>query len=246
MSKIVWKSGSRSSPGSLGIERRLAGARVRVDDRELDLLLVGVEVEEQRVDLVDDLGDARVGPVDLVDHEDDVQLQLERLAQHEARLRQRALARVDQQQHAVDHRQAALDLAAEVGVAGRVDDVDLRPAVADGRVLGENRDALLALEIARIHDAILHVLVLAERAGLPQHRVDQRRLAMVDVGDDRHVADVGSLCHTCSVRDLRGCLGGRGAQTRGGPWNRPARVVSTERAVRERDTCLRGARSGSR
>ena len=189
--------------GHVGVERRLPGARVRVDDRELDLLLVGVEVEEQRVDLVHDLRDARVGPVDLVDDEDHVQLQLERLAQHEARLGQRALAGVDQQQHAVDHRQAALDLAAEVGVAGRVDDVDLRPAVADGRVLGQDRDALLALEIARVEHAILHRLVLAEGAGLPQHRVDERRLAMVDVRDDRHVADVCAFCHTCSVRDLR-------------------------------------------
>ena len=34
------------------------------------------------------------------------------------------------------------------------------------------------------------VLVLAERAGLPEHRVDQRRLPMVDVRDDRDVAQV--------------------------------------------------------
>ena len=45
------------------------------------------------------------------------QPRLERLAQHEPRLRQRALRRVDQQQHAVDHRERPLDLAAEVGVA---------------------------------------------------------------------------------------------------------------------------------
>ena len=64
-----------------------------------------------------DLGDAGVGAVGLVDQEDDGQLRLERLAQHEAGLRQRALARVDEQHDAVDHRQAALDLAAEVGVA---------------------------------------------------------------------------------------------------------------------------------
>ena len=119
-------SGSRSVPCSLGVERRPARARVRVDDRELDLLLVGVEVEEQLVDLVDDLGDARVRAVDLVDHEDHRQPRLERLAQHEARLRQRPLGGVDEQQHAVDHRQPALDLAAEVGVARRVDDVELR------------------------------------------------------------------------------------------------------------------------
>jgi hypothetical protein len=192
----------------LGVERGLPGAGVAVDDRELDLLLVGVEVEEQRVDLVDDLGDARILAVDLVDDEDDRQVQLQRLAQHEARLGERALAGVDEQQHAVDHRQPALDLSAEVRVPGRVDDVDLRPAVAHGRVLGQDRDALLALEIARVHDAVLHVLVLTEGPGLPQHRVDQRRLAMVDVRDDRHVTDVCAFCHTCSVRDLP-LVGGR-------------------------------------
>jgi hypothetical protein len=145
-------------------QRRLAGARVAVDDRELDLLLGRVEVEEQLVDLVDDVGDARVGAVDLVDDEDDRQPGLQRLAQDEARLGQRALAGVDEQQHAVDHRQPALDLAAEVGVAGRVDDVELHPAVADRGVLGQDRDALLALEVHRVHDALGHVLIGAEGA----------------------------------------------------------------------------------
>ena len=125
-------SGSRSRlsgmPPSSGLgQRGAAGLGRGVDDREVDLLLVGVEVEEQLVGLVDDLGDAGVGPVDLVDDEDDRQPLLQRLAQHEAGLRQRALAGVDEQQHAVDHREAALDLAAEVGVAGGVDDVEASP-----------------------------------------------------------------------------------------------------------------------
>jgi hypothetical protein len=107
----------------------------------------------------------------------------------------RALGGIDEQQHAVDHRQAALDLAAEVGVARGVDDVELHVAVLDRGVLGEDRDALLALEVHRVHDALVHVLVGAERAGLPQHRVDQRRLAVVDVGNDRDVAEVLSALH---------------------------------------------------
>ena len=94
-----------------------AGLGVAVDDRELDLALVRVEVEEELVDLVHDLLDARVGAVDLVDDEDHRQPRLERLAQDEARLRQRPFAGVDEQQDAVDHPQAALDLAAEVRVA---------------------------------------------------------------------------------------------------------------------------------
>ena len=174
----------------VGVEAGVARARVAVDDRELDLALVGVEVEEELVHLVDDLGDPRVRPVDLVDDQDDGQLRLERLAQHEPGLGERAFAGVHQQEDAVDHRQPALDLAAEVRMARRVDDVDLRPAVAHGRVLGEDRDPLLALQVAGVHDALADVLVLAERSGLPEHRVDERRLAVVDVGDDGDVADI--------------------------------------------------------
>ena len=177
------------------LERGPARLGVGVDDRELDLLLVGVEVEEQLVDLVDHLGDARVGPVDLVHHEDHRQPGLQRLAQHEAGLGQRALGGVDQQQHAVDHRQPALHLAAEVRVAGRVDDVELRVAVPDGRVLGEDRDALLALQVGGVHHPVGHVLVLAEGARLPQHRVHERGLAVIDVGHDGHVAQVFSAGH---------------------------------------------------
>ena len=115
---------------------------------------------------------ARVGPVDLVDVEDHRQPRLERLAQDEARLRQRALGGVDEQQDGVDHRQAALDLAAEVGVAGRVDDVDLHALAVDRGVLGEDRDAALALEIHRVHDAGLDLLVRARtrRSGAAARR----------------------------------------------------------------------------
>ena len=72
-------------------------------------------------------------------------------------------------------------------------------AVADGGVLGEDRDALLALEVHRVHHALGDVLVGAERAGLPQHRVDERRLAVVDVGDDGDVSDVVALGHRSRV-----------------------------------------------
>jgi hypothetical protein len=181
------------------IQARLAGLGVRVHGRELDLRLVGVEVEEQLVGLVEHLGDARVRPVDLVDDEDDRQARLECLAQHEPRLRQRALRCVDEQQDAVDHRQPALDLAAEVGVARRVDDVQLHAAVVHRRVLGEDRDALLALEVVAVEHALVHVLVGAKRPALPEHGVDQRRLPMVDMGDDRDVADVLAGCH-CDAR----------------------------------------------
>ena len=171
----------------VGCEAGAPGSRVGVDDRELDLRLVGVEVEEELVDLVHDGLGARVGPVDLVHDEDDRKACLERLAQDEPRLGERALGGVDQEEDAVDHRQAALDLAAEVGVARRVDDVHLGLADLDGGVLGQDRDALLALEVHRVEHALGDVLVVAERAGLPEQRVDERRFAVVDVRDDGDV-----------------------------------------------------------
>src|SRR5262249_13809669 len=72
------------------------------------------------------------------------------------------------------------------------------------RVLREDRDALLALEVHRVHDPLGHVLVRAEGAGLPQHRVDERRLAVIDVRHDGDVADVISGGHVDQSIDDRG------------------------------------------
>ena len=111
--------------------------------------------------------------------------------QHGARLRHRPLDGVDQQQAAVGHVQDALDLAAEIGVAGRVDDVDLDAAVGDGRVLGQDRDAPLPLEIVRVDDQLAGRVRVAEDVRLLEHAIDQGRLAVVDVGDDGDVAQLG-------------------------------------------------------
>src|SRR5262249_52483974 len=100
--------------------------------------------------------------------------------------------------------QSALDFAAKVAVSGRVDDVDFYVVIKDRRVFGEDSNAALALQFVGVHDALDYVLVGAERAALFQHGVNQRSLAMVDVGDDSDIADRGtqpctSLCgaHPC-------------------------------------------------
>ena len=165
-----------------------AGAGAGVDHREVELLLGGVEVDEQVVDLVQHFLHARVGPVDLVDDEQRRQPALERLAQHEPRLRQRPLGRIHEQQDPVDHRQRPLDLAAEVRVARGVDDIDQDVAVVNGGVLGQDRDAALPLEVRVVHRPLGDPLVGAEDPALVQQGVDERGLAVVDVGDDGDVA----------------------------------------------------------
>jgi hypothetical protein len=100
--------------------------------------------------------------------------------------------RVDDEQHAVDHVHDAFDFAAEIGVARCVDDVDVVILVFEGGVLGANGDALFALEIHGVHDALFGGLGLvgAKGAGLLQKAIDQRRLPVIDVGDDGDVADM--------------------------------------------------------
>ena len=71
----------------------------------------------------------------------------------------------------------------------------LVPPTVQGDVLGQDGDAALALQVVGVEDAVPVELALAEQAGLAHHLIDQRRLAVVDVGDDGHVANVITL-HT--------------------------------------------------
>ena len=85
-------------------------------------------------------------------------------------------------------------------MAGGVDDVDdelgaVGLATVHRGVLGENGDALLAFEVTGVHDPVDEFGSLAENPGLAEHRIDQRGLTMVDVRDDRDVAEVGGSAH---------------------------------------------------
>ena len=111
---------------------------------------------------------------------------------------------VDEEDDTVDHGQCTLDLTTEVGVARGIDNVDRHAvggavlrgrgaAVRDRRVLREDRDALLALEVTGVHDTLTRGFdggVGVEDVRLPQHGIDQGCLAMIDVGDDGDVANI--------------------------------------------------------
>ncbi len=194
----------------------VSGLGRAVDDRqveqavlvEIDAFLDDVlgQTQQQVGGFADDLFDAGVRTIGLVHAQDDRQLGLQGLAQHETGLRQRAFGSVDEQHDAVHHGDAALDLAAEIGVAGGVDDVEgdaLRVTVLGGQrtgvlhrgVLGEDGDALLAFQIVGIHHAIRDFLTLVEHVGLGQHRVDQGSLAVIDVCHNRYISDIAANRH---------------------------------------------------
>ena len=118
-----------------------------VEDREVKLLVGGVERGKQVEYFVDDFARACVGTIDLVDDDDRLHAHLERLRHHELGLRQRAFGGIDQHECAIDHVQDALDLATEVGVARRIDDVDAGVMPHDRGGLCEDRDAAFFFEI---------------------------------------------------------------------------------------------------
>jgi hypothetical protein len=74
-------------------------------------------------------------------------------------------------------------------VPRRVHDIDFRAAIGERRILRQDGDAALALQIVRVHHAVDDFLVRAEDSALPQHGVHQRRFAVVHVRDDGDIAN---------------------------------------------------------
>ena len=134
------------------------------------------------------------GQVDLVEHRDDRQVAVQRQVEVGQRLRLDALRGVDQQHRALAGRQRARHLIGEVDVAGRVDQVQDVIGVAGDpprqpHVLRLDRDAALALDIHPVEVLGAH-RPLVDHPGELQHPIGQRRLAVVDVGDDAEVPDL--------------------------------------------------------
>jgi len=76
-----------------------------------------------------------------------------------------------------------------------IDDIDAPVLPANRRVLRQNRNAAFAFQIIRIHDPIGHDGPLIECAGLLQQPVDEGRFAVIDMSDDRNIANLFSGKH---------------------------------------------------
>jgi hypothetical protein len=166
-----------------------AGLGVAIQDGKIELVLGGVEVDEQAVDFVEDGGRTRVAAVDFVEHDDGRKAGGQSLLEDVTRLRERAFARVHEEEHAVHHAQGAFHFAAEVAVAGRVHDIDFCFPEKESGIFRQDGDAALALEVVRVHYPVHDSLVGAEDAGLAKHGVHERGLAVVHVSDDRDVSN---------------------------------------------------------
>ena len=188
------------------------GRRDLVDDRlqhlvDADAGLGAGEHGLRRVeadDLLDLLPDplgVGGGEVDLVDHRHDLMVVLDRLVDVGQRLRLDALRRVDDQQRAFAGGEAPRHLIGEVDVAGRVHQVQLVAACHSSRTVC----ALMVIPRSCSMSILSSIwpcghLALGEPAGALDQPVGERRLAMVDMGDDREIADVARCLSFAAAR----------------------------------------------
>jgi hypothetical protein len=136
-------------------------------------------------------------PIDLVQHRDDGEVVIERQVQVGQGLRFDALCGIHQQDRALAGGEAARHLVGEVDVPGGVDHVEREDVASRARRdcprhpngLALDSDAALALDVHAVEVLGAHVPV-ADDAGDAEHAVGERRLAVIDVGDDAEVADL--------------------------------------------------------
>ena len=162
------------------------------DVRDVVELFFAAQLGQQLQRFVQRLGGPSVGAVDFIDDDHRFGAGGECLFEHEPRLRHRTFGGVDQHQTPVGHLHDPFDFAAEIRVSRGVDQVDFHVAVRQRDVLGQDRDAAFAFQVVRVQDPFALQFGVAELAGLTQQDVDQRRFAVVDVGDDDDVAEVGT------------------------------------------------------
>ena len=71
-----------------------------------------------------------------------------------------------------------------------IDDINAGALPHQAGVLGQDGHTPLSLQIIRVHSQVLHHLVGAEGIGLAQQVVYQGGLAVVNVGNNGHIAQV--------------------------------------------------------
>ena len=142
-------------------------------------------------------------------------------AEQQRRLRLDALDRGDDEDRAVEHAEDAFDLGDEVGVAGRVDEVDREVADEERGDRGPDRDAAFALEVERVGlgGAGVDAADVIDGAGGVEESLGEGGLTGVDVGEDSEI----ERAHGTS------CLPRRWSPS-GWTWVLPSRSSLTTRA----------------
>ena len=137
----------------------------------------------------DDALGVGAGPVDLVDEDQGRDAKPLERAEQERRLRLDALDRGDDEHRAVEDAEDAFDLGDEVGMAGRVDEVDREVADQERGDRRPDRDAAFAFELERVGlgGAGVDAADVVDGAGGEEESFGESGLTGVDVGEDSEI-----------------------------------------------------------
>ena len=142
------------------IEDHVAIASGTIDDRSVELFVIGIKLEQKLEDFLIHFLGLGVFAVDLIDHDYDLESVGESFAKHETGLGLRTVVGIDDEKHAIDHAERTFDFTAKVGVTWGVENVDDLLVPVNRGVLGLDRDAFFLLKIHGIHGAIFDGLIL--------------------------------------------------------------------------------------
>src|SRR5581483_7879671 len=159
-------------------------------DGELERCDTGAEAFLQ---LVERAVERRALTVELVDEDRARQTEVLRHAPRDLGLHLDALDGRDDEHREVDGAQRGRDVADEVRVPGRVDEVDLVAVDLERRERHRQRDVPALLLGVEVRDgvAVLDPPHPVDRSRAEEQRLGQRRLPRTAVADERHVADLG-------------------------------------------------------
>ena len=148
------------------------------------------------------------GQIDLVDHRHDFMIMLDALIDVGQRLRFDALGCVHHQQRAFAGGEGARDFIGEIDVAGRVHQVEdiilpVGRAVIQAHGLRLDGDTALLLDIHVVEHLLRHLAQL-QPAGRLDQAIGQRGFPMIDMGDDREIADTALVDSHASGFSRRG------------------------------------------
>ena len=172
-----------------------------------------------------------LGQVHFVQDRHDVQTLLDGRVTVRYGLGFNTLPGIDDQQRPLTGRQRARNFVGKIHVSGGIDKVELIDiatpgGVIQGDALRFDGNAALALDIHGIEHLRLH-LAIAQTAAVLNKAIGQRRLAVIDMGDDRKIADFLKLGHD-SDSAVKPCRGGPAPRTGPRPgFKRSQRTKST-------------------
>ena len=152
-------------------------------------------ITEAHAQLLDDLTEVGVLAVHLIDEEGARQLGFLCITPCLLRLDFDARRRRDHDEGAVGRRQGILDLADEVRIARRVDEIDLIVTPFAGGELQVDRHAAALFLRLTVEDTrmLFHAAEALDRARIEEAGIEQARLARLAMADDGNIAQVGTL-----------------------------------------------------